>query len=1475
MDTDKNNEREGEMSDQEGEILDPDLSEVGSSLVSRSRNLNTASDDPQKLYNLFAKEGDFADEGHGINATRDNENYDEYDVLLGSQGRVSFGPMARQTLADQGKLGFETDDRVVEESLCSKFQTDCEAVLNSVSIANTDLEATINNLFDAYFPDFSAEAMVGEEAVQPNDTVYNPEAMSALGREMNYAASMPLYDDEDNSLQSSLDTSSASLILRQPSNRQSCEAIRDEYLTKLKEKIESQNTASVTVLEDSSSSMDQEEFVLPPVTPPKHPPRKVGDIVNGWELRESRTQKGRRYWMNITIPDPQFQEPYWVDEHPDWDPSQLIGRDLRKQATPMKPAVVSSVAPMASGIAGALSREEQRRALFEQIQQRVVDDEYGNNARYNSNEKESMKFQNKNELDHLVVPYGAPCLVFRTGNKRRYLTDLLLRYGCDEFLCKGDSFGPEVCVKLGIPIDDELKLLPRFPGKKVSLVSTFTSRAKLIGHILVGLKNERDQKLNTLVKAKIPNPILKAINEIISFKTKGKVTVQDTPNAIGEKMISIVSSKGEANVVVDDEDEDSSSSSKGGRSKILDPDFAFLDKCVTSVETAIREVLVDTIKGKKPATSLSSESLRDLDYLHIVIEGVRNAKGNMDRECLTIPNRLILKYIRVLSITNDGAAASADALRTNKLGLTQLSSVDTGLTNNLVENIAMLLSPEVTQPSVASSLSSLSSSLSSLSSLSSSLTSSIGSLTGQAGAKYKDTATNAPIDETRVNTYLTAVRTRIQQIFGQNGLMGLLQMPNYNEMCEQNNARFEALFSFLDSSPSEIISAVPEDPLQSHDVFTSNTNYECLSRIEVITKTSVCNKTMLLSLCSTLEYYRLDRGAFCNEGNFDVVCHDIKKNATRVESCVRVLNEHIAMALYLTKKIDQGTLDSMLSDPSLLCRINTQQVDELFTNGPPIDIIFFIRFVCNHFAEGVDDITAFDEHTQWWLNGSKGENPTKDFVERINTDIENLFGDNHIDVVKGCGLPEPLELCLKHVLSLNYERVQVLYRKKCVHVFDLSRDEYIMGKNVSRQVVQGVTFKIDSFTYDKYDKCMASICDLKYAQFGYPEIETGADKLDANPQNVSSNLALKSSSIVEDDMYYVVPNGSLKLTLDFVTKLRVARDIVLDGKVKIPFNRFGEILEDAAGSLTTALRSLDQTFRVLQLNGETDHICGEIINQVGDFVDLIEESSKRFNRAKGKDRKDIAEEIVERLSVVSMIMVKSISTNVDMFFGVQTSADPRSDLDFLKSVDFFLLELVRSEIIKLPSSSFSFSLAKEVITDAQLNEIKVEAEPPPPPASSSSSSSASSRGRSSRNSGGMNGGDKNDERLKAIEALNSEYGARTVVDYLGNYYYKKIETQEEYDEYMKFFTFTVEIPNYSESKPIVPFTQNPMLNEFKNAIPNSLVSFGGYNKTHRKKNKNRNKSRKVRKTKRQNKRSNKGTKKHKKIIKHKKSRSNI
>jgi hypothetical protein len=149
-----------------------------------------------------------------------------------------------------------------------------------------------------------------------------------------------------------------------------------------------------------------------------------------------------------------------------------------------------------------------------------------------------------------------------------------------------------------------------------------------------------------------------------------------------------------------------------------------------------------------------------------------------------------------------------------------------------------------------------------------------------------------------------------------------------------------------------------------------------------------------------------------------------------------------------------------------------------------------------------------------------------------------------------------------------------------------------------------------------------------------------------------------------------------------------------------------------------------------------------------------------------------------------------------------------------------------------------------------------------------------------------------DKEVKdALEKVNSPYGAYLKITN-DVWTLVQINSQEEYDEYVKSFETYNEIPNYyvlensnlsfiiiqpsqTPTNPLSITDIHPNLNEFKNAIPNSLVSFGGSNKTRRTKNRNKNKSRKVRKTKRQNQQSNKCTKKHKKIIKHKKSRSNI
>ena len=150
-----------------------------------------------------------------------------------------------------------------------------------------------------------------------------------------------------------------------------------------------------------------------------------------------------------------------------------------------------------------------------------------------------------------------------------------------------------------------------------------------------------------------------------------------------------------------------------------------------------------------------------------------------------------------------------------------------------------------------------------------------------------------------------------------------------------------------------------------------------------------------------------------------------------------------------------------------------------------------------------------------------------------------------------------------------------------------------------------------------------------------------------------------------------------------------------------------------------------------------------------------------------------------------------------------------------------------------------------------------------------------------------------EESEKSLAKINSKYGAYILGDE-----WVQINTQEEYDKYMRRNMIYAEIPKYyappnlnqgfgtiqTNENPITPNKnlmlpyQNELINMFKNTLPNvniAAAAAGGYNKTRRNRNRNKNKSRKVRKTKRHNKKSNKGTKKHKKIIKHKKSRSNI
>jgi hypothetical protein len=209
-----------------------------------------------------------------------------------------------------------------------------------------------------------------------------------------------------------------------------------------------------------------------------------------------------------------------------------------------------------------------------------------------------------------------------------------------------------------------------------------------------------------------------------------------------------------------------------------------------------------------------------------------------------------------------------------------------------------------------------------------------------------------------------------------------------------------------------------------------------------------------------------------------------------------------------------------------------------------------------------------------------------------------------------------------------------------------------------------------------------------------------------------------------------------------------------------------------------------------------------------------------------------------------MTMVITINTNVDSFIKDDNGTTPAVNT-LLTQVDLLLLALVRTEIVKLPSSSFSYSLAKDVITDDELNALIVEVSREESNVVSSkraSGTTTKASGKTASGIGGMKGGD---DKSDALEAINSQFGARTVVDYLGNYHYKKIETQEEYDEYMKNFTYTIEMPINCSLSSLE--NNNQMMNEFKgiNSNMNSVAvggpGYGGYNKSRRNRNKSKNK----------------------------------
>ena len=123
----------------------------------------------------------------------------------------------------------------------------------------------------------------------------------------------------------------------------------------------------------------------------------------------------------------------------------------------------------------------------------------------------------------------------------------------------------------------------------------------------------------------------------------------------------------------------------------------------------------------------------------------------------------------------------------------------------------------------------------------------------------------------------------------------------------------------------------------------------------------------------------------------------------------------------------------------------------------------------------------------------------------------------------------------------------------------------------------------------------------------------------------------------------------------------------------------------------------------------------------------------------------------------------------------------------------------------------------------------------------------------------------------------------------GKQFFIMFSSQQEADDYVaaqnvkyvEDFKENTERPITPNKSLMIPY-QNPMINTFKNALPNDRIAVaaaGGY-RTRKNRNKNKNKSRKNKKTIRRNKKStnnkksNNRSKKHKNLINHIKTRRN-
>ena len=1140
----------------------------------------------------------------------------------------------------------------------------------------------------------------------------------------------------------------------------------------------------------------------------------------------------------------------------------------------------------------SIGLKQARRRLFDEMSKVIR----GRN--YAENEKSSI-FWHKDKPIGLSRPRGQALLAFNIEpDQRESCSELLLGMGLDSFLVDANCLGPDICRDLHFDTNTDPKRPKRiiiFPGVKVSLTANYMARAELVGRILVYLKEKYSKgkpnlwkTLTTRIKSKTTPPV--NLTSLIDTYSKD-------PNALAEQMKAMIFKGLTGQNMTDEEDE---SSGGGGRKNLNSPAVSELDLLCACVQSAIYDLTIDT------RTLPQDGSVDIISQLNTVSTHLNGCKSTMDEMCLKNHAPETFKKCLILAASKDKAAIQINSQNTNIISEGKIKGVRVGFSNTLMENLWSLIVPRSALIADATNYATHRS-----------------SSVVYSSHKFRDPFTCEDLSDSVIYPFCNWFNIQVQKL----GISFDSLPLNYEEMWDQNTANFVKLLSAVYPTQDQY--------------FNGMTVYECLQRFEKkgLNQDNVKEKPFR-ALCNLCEFYRMSTPTCVQYYRSpDRICHDYEQNPVRALHCQNLFREYIALSLYgCDRQISREEYIKMIGSVPLLCRQTTQIVTDIFAKNDTRLMQKIVSSIIGQFSYDTSDTQYFLNFINWFQQ-FRTKNITNMSYEdifmeydrtlrgagkynEIKSAINLIYGVNKVDIISGSQLPAPLEFILLYLQSKNVEKIEAELMKRCVKIFSLNDQAadttYIMGKHVISSIDTSSDLDILSLKYDEKDTL--TCWDLKFPERlnSTPEPLSAANFLDGNNFTETGTLVLEVDKVLVCPMYLMIPNGCFTIKdSSFISTLIVAIETMNTNDESLwSVDNYRGIMEDTIsldGTLERkgAISALKECINTMSEN----NVDQPIISQFQQFLDIVENYYNYYKSDQKKQKREmqLTNSILRKTYIDNSCkdlkdkmrhLVISVSTLVSESIQHNKHREGHA-LMLLTSVNNCLANcLIKTKFVKMGKASFSscvvevpgpvlayqYEDSSSSSGSSNNNNNNNNSNNNSNNSNNNNSSSNSSSSRSNSSSNMDHGGSKikmsgGNDTVDALEAINSKFGARIVVDG-GEYSWVKINTQEEYDKYMEQYRYVIEYPNETNEIPITPNKsltipyQNPMINTFKNAVPNDRIAVaaaGGY-RTRKNRNKNKNKSRKNKKTRRRNKKSNNKTtnnrsKKHKKIIKHNKTRS--